>query len=143
MEYYLFAQDNTEYNIGNTIAMIIVILLILLVIFTVIKGIAKKEKETKACAKILFKSIGEYDRTRYPDLTTYHVTNYFLDCLIDGKTMTFNCSEYMYDYVQNGETYDVTYKKHTIELDRKYYPDNFDDFFVDGSDDYDDYENEE
>lgn len=104
---------------------------------------SKKETGTKAQAQILFKSIDEHEVTRYPDMTTYHVTKYFLDCLIDGKTMTFNCCEYMYNYVQNGETYDVTYKKHTIELDRKYYPDNFDDYFVDGSDDYDDYESEE
>lgn len=104
---------------------------------------SKKETGTKAQAQILFKSIDEHEVTRYPDLTTYHVTKYFLDCLIDGEKKTLLCSEYMYNYVQNGETYDVTYKKHTIELDRKYYPDNFDDYFVDGSDDYDDYESEE
>lgn len=89
------------------------------------------EKMPRVRAKILFKSISEYDRTRYPDLTTYHVTNYYIDCLIGGEKKTFSCCEYMYNYVQKGETYDVLYTKHWIELDRKYYPEDFDDYFED------------
>jgi hypothetical protein len=37
----------------------------------------------------------------------------------------------MYNFVQKGETYDVVYTTHTIELDRKYYPEDFDDYFED------------
>lgn len=91
----------------------------------------KNKREKKGRAKILFKSIDEYDGTRYPDLTTYHVTNYYVDCLIGGEKKTFSCCEYMYNYVQKGETYDVLYTKHWIELDRKYYPEDFDDYFED------------
>lgn len=103
----------------------------------------KNKTEKKGRAKILFKSIDEYDGTRYPDLTTYHVTNYYVDCLIGSEKKTLSCCEYMYNYVQKGETYDVVYTSNHIELDRKYYPESFDDYFVDGSDDYDDYESEE
>lgn len=87
------------------------------------------EKMPRVRAKILFKSISEYDRTRYPDLTTCHERKLFLDCLIDGEKKTFLCSEYMFDYVQKGETYDVICGKHWINLDRKYYPENFDEYF--------------
>ena len=144
-------------KIADALMPVIFVLLFASLVFVLIKILVsrwgkekKKETGTKARAKILFKSVDEYDGTNFTNLTSYHVTNYFLDCLIDGKTMTFNCCEYMYNYVQKGETYDVTYRSHIIELDRKYYPDNFDDYFVDGSDDYDnddddydDYESEE
>ncbi len=132
-------------EIADVLTTIIFVLLVALLVFVWIKfrvsrwgKETKKETGTKAQAKILFKSIDEYDRTNYSNLTTSHVTNYYIDCLIDGKKMTFLCSEYMYNFVQKGETYDVTYKSHTIELDRKYYPD--DDFY---DTDNDDYESEE
>lgn len=91
----------------------------------------KNQTEKKGRAKILFKSIDEYDGTRYPDLTTYHVTNYYVDCLIGSEKKTLSCCEYMYNFVQKGETYDVVYTPNHIELDRKYYPEDFDDYFDD------------
>ena len=153
MEYYLFVQDNTEYNIASIVSLIIIVLSFLLSVFFIIRVITKKRKvetEKTGRAKILFKSVSEYDKTNFTNLTTYHKRNLFIDCLIDGEKKTLLCSEYMYNYVQKGETYDVVYTSDHIELDRKYYPDDFDDYFVDGSDDYDnddddydDYESEE
>lgn len=126
------------YEIADNLTTIVFVLLFALLVFILIKIRVSKwgnettnEKKTKARAKILFKSINEYDGTRYPDLTTYHVTEYYIDCLIDGVKKTFLCSEYMYDYVQKGETYDVVYTSDHIELDRKYYPEDFDDYFDD------------
>lgn len=137
-------------KIADNLTTVVFVLLFALLVFIWIKFIVsrwgretKNETETKAQAKILFKSIDEHEGTRYPDLTTYHVTNYYIDCLIYGVKKTFLCSEYMYNFVQKGETYDVVYTSDHIELDRKYYPENFDDYFVDGSDDYDDYESKE
>lgn len=127
-----------HYEIGDILITILFVLLFALIVFILVKIRVSKwgnetenetEKKTKARAKILFKSIDEYEGTRYPDLTTYHVTNYYVDCQIYGVKKTFCCCEYMYNFVQKGETYDVLYTKHWIELDRKYYPEDFDDFF--------------
>lgn len=126
------------YEIGDILITILFVLLFIFIVFILVKIRVSKwgnetknetEKKTKARAKILFKSIDEYEGTRYPDLTTYHVTNYYVDCLIDGEKKTLFCYEYMYNYVQKGETYDVVYTSDHIELDRKYYPEDFDDYF--------------
>ena len=137
-------------EIAEKLAPVVFVLLFALLVFLMIKLIVRrwgrvtenekeKEKKTKARAKILFKSIDEYDLTNYSYLTTTHVRDLYLDCLIDGEKKTFMCNEYMFDYVQKGETYDVLYGKHTIELDRKYYPEDFDDYF----EEYDDPDIEE
>jgi len=124
------------YEIGDILITILFVLLFILIVFILVKirvskwgNETKNETEKKGRAKILFKSIDEYEGTRYPDLTTYHVTNYYVDCLIDGEKKTLFCYEYMYNYVQKGETYDVVYTSDHIELDRKYYPEDFDDYF--------------
>ena len=133
------------YEIGDVLLPILFVFLLAFLIYILVKirvskwgktNLNEEEKGTKARAKILFKSVDEFDRTNYSYLTTRHVTNYYIDCLINGEKKTFLCSEYMYDYVQKGETYDVIYTSHMIELDRKYYPD--DDF----DDDFDDYDSE-
>ncbi|MBQ9869296.1 MAG: hypothetical protein IJM32_06530 [Ruminococcus sp.] len=121
-----------EETFANIFTIVFLSLLILLCFAASIRYQFSKNKnktEKKGRAKILFKSIDEYDGTSYPDLTTYHVTNYYIDCLIGGEKKTFSCCEYMYNYVQKGESYDVVYTTHTIELDRKYYPEDFDDYF--------------
>ena len=132
-----------EYNIANIFTIVFFAALLALWIFVAVKKAIASTKadekktvtQTQASAKILFKSISEYDRTRYPDLTTYHVRELYLDCLIDGEKKTFLCSEYMYNFVQKGETYDVVYTSDHIELDRRYYPENFDEYFVEGAED--------
>ena len=123
-----------EGTLANYFTIVFFSLLILFCfIASVRQNISKKKSKinNKGQAKILFKSINEYDGTRYPDLTTYHVTEYYIDCLIGGEKKTLLCSEYMYNYVQKGEIYDVVYTSDHIELDRKYYPEDFDDYFDD------------
>ena len=135
-----------EYKIANIFTIVFFAVLLALWLFVSIKkavSIKAKEKETvketKARAKILFKSVNEYDKTNLTNLTTYHVRELYIDCLIDGEKMTFLCGEYMFDYVQKGETYDVVHTSNRIALDKKYYPEDFDDYF----DDLDDPDNEE
>ena len=122
-----------EETFANIFTIVFFSLLLLFCFIVSIRQFSKNKNKTKkkGRAKILFKSIDEYDGTRYPDLTTYHVTNYYVDCLIGGEKKTFSCCEYMYNFVQKGESYDVVYTTHTIELDRKYYPKDFDDYFED------------
>ena len=138
------------YKIADALLPFLFVLLFSYIVFLLVRIIisrwgkeTKNKTEKKGRAKILFKSIDEYEGTRYPDLTTYHVTDYYIDCIIDGEKKTLLCSEYMYNFVQKGEFYDVVYTSDHIELDRKYYPDDFDDYFVDGNDEYDDYDDYE
>ena len=126
------------YKIADALLPILFVLLFSYIVFLLVRIIisrwgreTKNKTEKKGRAEILFKSIDEYDRTNYSNLTTSHVTNYYIDCIIDGEKKTLLCSDYMYNYIQKGETYDVTYTSHTIELDRKYYPENYDDYFDD------------
>ena len=129
-------------TIADVLTTVVFVLLFALIVFILIKlrvknwgKVTENENEnghrTKARAKILFKSISEYDRTNYTNLTTYHVRELYLDCLINGEKKTLLCSEYMYNFVQKGETYDVFYGNYGVELDRKYYPEGFDDYFED------------
>lgn len=126
-----------EYNIANIFTIVFFAALLALWIFVAVKKAIASTKaaekktvtQTQATAKILFKSVNEYDKTNFTNLTTYHVRELYLDCLIDGEKKTLMCSEYMYNFVQKGETYDVVYTSDHIELDRKYYPDDFDDYF--------------
>ncbi len=132
-----------EYNIANIFTIVFFAALLALWIFVAVKKAIASTKadekktvtQTQASAKILFKSVNEYDKTNLTNLTTYHVRELYLDCLIDGEKKTFLCSEYMYNFVQKGETYDVVYTSDHIELDRRYYPENFDEYFVEGAED--------
>ena len=72
------------YKIADALLPILFVLLFSYIVFLVVRIIisrwgkeTKNKTEKKGRAEILFKSIDEYEGTRYPDLTTYHVTDYY------------------------------------------------------------------